>query len=119
MDIPKKAADVGWFSLGFKPGEVGNAVIDGHLDTQTGAPAVFYDLKSLVVGDQIQVTDQAGKQYNFKVTQIQNYPFDQVPLQSVFGNSSRPHLNLITCQGTWDTQNKNYSQRTVVYTELE
>src|SRR6266849_8717779 len=37
MDIPQKADNVAWYNLGYKPGEKGNAVIDGHLDKQTGA----------------------------------------------------------------------------------
>src|SRR5476649_486493 len=40
MDVPKKAEDVAWYNLGYTPGEKGNAVLDGHLDKSSGAPAV-------------------------------------------------------------------------------
>src|SRR5438128_2185263 len=41
MAVPKVPANVAWYNLGPKPGEDGNAVIDGHIDTITGEPAVF------------------------------------------------------------------------------
>src|SRR5947209_7865092 len=42
MDVPKNVFDVGWYDLGVRPGQIGSAVIDGHFDTPTGAPSVFY-----------------------------------------------------------------------------
>src|SRR5258706_4423241 len=50
MDVPKHVQDVGWYAMGTKPGEKGSAVIDGHLDTVTGAPAVFYFVSKLQAG---------------------------------------------------------------------
>lgn len=119
MDVPKGVYNVGWYNLGFKPGEKGAAVMAGHLDTVTGAPAVFYYLEQLQVGDQVIVTGGNNKQLIFEVTNVQNYPFDQVPLGQVFGPSEKPMLNLITCTGTWDTGARNYSNRLVVYTQLK
>lgn len=119
MDVPKHGQDVGWYDLGVKPGATGNAVIDGHLDLVTGAPAVFWNLAKLTLGDEIIVTDDNNLEHRFKVTDIESYPYDQFPSQTVFGQSSRANLNLITCHGTWDASNKNYSERTVVYSQLE
>lgn len=118
MDVPKEVMNVGWYQLGFKPGEKGNAVMAGHLDTVTGAPAVFYNLSQLQIGDQVIVTDVNGKNLTFEVVKVQNYPFNQVPLEEVFGPSEKRMLNLITCVGTWNTGSRNYSHRLVVYTEL-
>lgn len=118
MDVPKKVMDVAWYNLGAKPGEAGNAVIAGHLDTVTGAPAVFYKLAALEPGDTITVTDAMSKSYTYTVIRKQNYPYDSFPLQEVFGVNARKRLNLITCEGTFDQHAKNYSHRTVVYAEL-
>src|SRR6266404_5380421 len=63
MDVPKNAIDTAWYSPGYKPGMKGNAVIDGHLDRVTGAPAVFWNLKELTLGDSIIVTENNGKSY--------------------------------------------------------
>lgn len=117
MDVPKNTDNAGWYDLGYKPGEEGNAVIDGHLDTLYG-PSIFYNLENLTMGDEIFVTDDTGRQLIFIVTSTASYPFDQVPLQAVFGPSDKPHLNLITCGGGWDSVNKNYSNRIVVYSDL-
>ncbi len=118
MDVPKGVFNVGWYNLGFKPGEKGSAVMAGHLDTITGAPAVFYNIGQLQAGDEVMVTDKNGKTLNFTVTGVQSYAFDKVPLQEVFASTDKPRLNLITCVGTWDVGSRNYSERLVVYTVL-
>ncbi|HSW97453.1 MAG TPA: class F sortase [Candidatus Saccharimonadales bacterium] len=119
MDVPKEAMNAGWYSLGFRPGANGNAVLDGHLDTVTGAPAVFWNVKKLKSGDEIAIMDENNRTYTFVVTKQIAYPYNNVPLQDIFAPSTTPHLNLITCNGTWDKVNKNYSQRVVVYAELK
>src|SRR5205823_13312782 len=53
--------DVGWYDLGTNPGERGSAVIDGHLDRPGGFPAVFWNLRSLHAGDDVQVLNAKGK----------------------------------------------------------
>ncbi len=115
MDVPKDTNNVGWYKLGYKPGEVGNAVIDGHVDSLTG-PAVFYNLSQLEKGDSIIIQGD-NKQLYFIVTAKETYQYDQFPVNKVFGTSSNPRLNLITCKGTFDRLKKNYSQRLVVYTQ--
>ncbi len=115
MDIPKNVMDTAWYKLGFKPGEKGSAVIDGHLDTVTGAPAVFYNLNQLQKGDEISVTDNNGKKYKFAVEKIATYDFDKLPLQEIFASQDKSRLNLITCNGSWDNASRNYSKRMVVY----
>src|SRR5437870_1232065 len=37
MDTPTRSNDVAWYRYGPRPGEDGQAVIAGHLDTATGA----------------------------------------------------------------------------------
>src|SRR5579862_3543761 len=50
MDVPSQWNDAAWFEPGYRPGEDGNAVIVGHLDSLTG-PALFWDLGKLKLGD--------------------------------------------------------------------
>ncbi|OGE26601.1 hypothetical protein A3C26_04335 [Candidatus Daviesbacteria bacterium RIFCSPHIGHO2_02_FULL_39_12] len=119
MDVPKLVENVGWYNLGYKAGEKGSAVIAGHFDTVNGAPAVFYYLSQLTKGDEVIVTDKNGKNYIFKVEKSVSYPVDQAPLEEIFAVNDKPRLNLITCFGTWDAGSKNYTNRLVVYTELE
>lgn len=117
MDIPKNAQDVGWYNLGFRPGQNGSAVLDGHYDTPTGAPAVFYTISQLKPGNTLLITDTLGKTYTFVVTQNTQYPYDQLPLQQIFASKGKKELNLITCSGIWDKNTHNYSTRDVVYAQ--
>jgi sortase A len=118
MDVPKNANNVAWYNLGVKPGEIGNAVMAGHLDKANGTPAVFWNLNALQIGDVIQVVDQSGKSITFKVTDKKTFDNDTFPIKEVFGEFSKARLNLITCQGVWNKDTRNYSQRTVVFSEI-
>ena len=119
MQLPQNIAEVGWYSPGAKPGEPGNAVMSGHLDSTTGEGAIFYHLHELEPGDSLYVSDELGNQYTFVVTKKEIYEFDQVPLEEVFGESSKKRLNLITCTGQWIASQRNYSHRMVIYSELQ
>lgn len=115
MDVPARVEDVAWYKLGYRPGERGHAVFAGHLDTVTGAPAVFWDLEALQSGDDIFVTGLDGKRQHFVVDYHTRYPYDEAPVQSIFGPASKPTLALVTCKGDWDRANRNYSHRVVLY----
>lgn len=119
MDIPKKDEDVAWYNLGAKPGERGNAVMAGHLDTKTGAPAVFYNINKLKPGDEISVRSKDGKIYKYFVTEVKTYELEKFPLVEVFGAGDKARLNLITCEGNYNKSSKLYSHRLVVYSELK
>lgn len=117
MDVPKQVDNVAWYQLGAQPGDAGNAVIAGHLDSYTG-PAVFYNLGSLEAGDEVAVTHADGSISRFRVTQKSSYPYDQFPIADVFGPTDNKRLNLITCEGDYSQATKLYSHRIVIYTEL-
>lgn len=118
MDVPKNDMDVGWFSPGYKVGEKGNAVLAGHLDKVDGSPAIFWDLSKLQVGDKVYVSDTQGRKLEFIVVDTVIYPYNSVPLEQIFGQSGTSRLNLITCGGTFDRAARNYSHRTIVFTQL-
>lgn len=116
MDAPAAWSDVGWYGLGFRPGDLGSAVIAGHLDSTT-ARAVFWDLNRLRTGDNVQVQNDDGSMLSFAVVSRGIYPFDSFPLATIFGPADVPGLNLITCNGTFDRGSENYDRRLVVYTQ--
>ncbi len=118
MDVPKLDGNVAWYELGVKPGELGSAVVAGHFDSSTGLPAVFYELDSLVVGDEITIIDEVGRSQVFKVREKALYLDSEFPISDVFGRSDGRWLNLITCAGDFDQTAKNYSERRVVFAEL-
>jgi hypothetical protein len=110
--------DVGWYDLGPHPGERGSAVIDGHLDRPGGYPAIFWRLRDVQVGEDVQIVDVAGKTLHFRVTSIMYYTPEQAPLQEIFGNQGGTFLNLVTCAGDWIPGQHQTSLRLVVYTTL-
>ena len=110
--------DVGWYKVGPHPSERGSAVIDGHLDRPGGYPAVFWRLRQMQVGDEVLVTNNAGKTLHFRVTRIAFYSAQDAPIQDIFGNGGGTYLNLITCAGDWIPSEHQTKLRQVVYTAL-
>ena len=117
MDVPRNIWNVAWFKLGAKPGERGNAVIDGHVDGPN-TPAVFWTMRNLQIGGKIYVQDAKGQEKVFEVFDTGIYPYDQAPLDRIFGPSNDAQLNLITCTGTFDHTTANYDKRFVAYARL-
>jgi sortase (surface protein transpeptidase) len=117
MDVPKRYDTVGWYELGTRPGEIGSAVIAGHLDSKTG-PAIFWRLRDLRPGDDIFVRSDDGVERRFIVRETETYPYDAAPLERIFAAANGADLNLITCGGTFDRRSENYDQRLVVFTTL-
>ncbi len=117
MDVPNNIWNAGWLTISPKPGEVGNAVLDGHKDSVRGT-AVFWSLGSLKAGDKIYVSDFKGDELTFEVTEVQSYTQATAPLDRIFGPSDEKHLNLITCDGTFIRDQHTYDKRLVVYTKL-
>jgi sortase (surface protein transpeptidase) len=109
---------VGWYETGPRPGEVGSAVIDGHLDRPGGSPAVFWNLRNLHPGDNVIVIDTSKKSWTFRVTHIALYTPQQAPVQEIFGNEAGHYLNLITCAGDWIPSQHQTKLRLVVFTSL-
>ena len=118
MGVPDSTVTVGWFEPGTKPGNTGNAVIAGHVDSYKG-PAVFFYLKNLKKGDEVHVTGKDGKKLTYIVKALESYPFDNAPIKEIFGTTDKKRLNLITCTGTFDHKTDNHLERLVVFTELK
>lgn len=118
MGVPESFETVGWYNEGPMPGERGNSVISGHVDSRNG-PAVFFDLKNLEAGDEIIVSNKAGESLTYVVDRIETYPEDDSPVEAIFDYSFQSNLILITCTGTFNRESRNYSDRLVVYSSLK
>lgn len=118
MATPEEVVNVSWWMLGTKPGNLGAAVMAGHLDTPTGSPAVFFYLDGLALGDEVEVTDKDGQVHVFVVKRKEIYKDSEFPIEEVFLDPDGKSLNLITCTGDWDKEENSYQDRLVVFTEL-
>lgn len=118
MDTPKGPDTAGWFSPGPRPGETGSAVIDGHFGWKNNLPAVFDNLHTLQKNDTIIVEGDTGHAATFTVRELRTYGRNDIATDAFRSSDGKAHLNLITCHGSWSEQQKSYSNRLVVLTDL-
>jgi LPXTG-site transpeptidase (sortase) family protein len=117
MAVPTGPMNAAWFYLGPSPGNVGSAVIAGHDGWKDNIPAVFDNLYKLRPGDKVYVEDANGAMVTFVVSKLQTYGQNQDASAVFASNDGGAHLNLITCEGTWNAITKSYSGRLVVFTD--
>lgn len=114
MQNPTGPWVVSWYKETARLGEVGNAVMAGHLDYWDVGPAVFYNIVQLTKGDTIEVFGDDGEVYTYVVDWLRNYDTANAPIQEIVGPTEEESLTLITCGGPFDYVNGVYLQRTVV-----
>lgn len=117
VQVPTDIQQPGWYRLGPSPGQDGSAVILGHVDSYQG-PAVFFNLRSLVAGDMVDVNLADGASAQFKVTSVVMYLKTGFPDEQVYAAHGYSALQLVTCGGTFDSQTGHYLSNIVVYTSL-
>jgi hypothetical protein len=108
----------GWYRYGPSPGEVGSAVILGHVDSFASGKAVFYDLGRLTSGQEIAVTRRDHTVATFKVDAVSAFSKSMFPTSSVFGHVDYPGLRLITCGGPFDSGSGSYRDNIIVFASL-
>ncbi len=118
MGVPTNFTDVAWYKFGTAPGQLGSAVIDGHVDNGLALAGVFKHLADVQVGDEVDVLTKEGSLLRFTVDEVGDYPMDAVPLERVFNRADTARLTLITCTGAWVPSKKTYDTRLVVYAHL-
>lgn len=118
IGLPSRSSNVAWFNQSVRPGQPGNAIMNGHLDTFLG-PAVFWRLRNAKRGDDIVVTDERNRTYRFRVTTVRMYDRNApIYFEDVFDHTTRTKLSLITCAGRWNWRTRQYSHNLVVTAEI-
>lgn len=106
-----------WYKLGPSPGESGQAVILGHVDTRS-QPAVFHNLHKLRYRHKIEVDRADGSTAVFQVESGGIYNKKKFPAKKVFAGPHEPRLAIVTCGGAWDAKRDSYSHNIVVFAVL-
>jgi Sortase domain len=106
--------DAGWYRYGAVPGNRGNALLLGHVDTYAG-PAVFYNLYRLVHGDDVWVDLGNHDHQRFVVRSVTEVPKSEFPAVSVFGSTRSRHLWLVTCGGSFNYYTRSYLDNIIVF----
>lgn len=106
-----------WFDVGPTPGELGSAVIFGHVDADRQA-GIFFRLRELGNGDLIFVHRADGSTATFEVTKVEEIPNGTLPTAVVSGKTSDAELRLITCDGWLDGSAHSYHNNVIVFAAL-
>jgi hypothetical protein len=116
IEVPRDAETPGWFTPGPSPGQLGPAVIAGHVDSTTG-PALFYRLSELRPGDRVLVDRRDGSVATFTIDRVESFEKEAFPTRDVYGPTPRSELRLITCGGRYDDR-AGYLSNTVAFAHL-
>lgn len=119
VGAPKNPTSAAWFRLSPRPGEMGSSIIVGHFGWKNGISAVFDNLYKLRGGDKLYIEDENGLVVTFVVRELRVYGEDDDASDVFSSYDGKAHLNLITCEGTWNKAKKSYSNRLVVFTDME
>lgn len=114
IELPKLAADAGWFKGGPRPGQPGPAVVIGHVDMDHG-PAVFFRLREMKPGMAVYVDRVDGSTQEFTVTQVRQVAKSDFPTADVYAPDLESSLRLITCGGQFDSSTGNYLDNVIVF----
>lgn len=104
----------GWYTGSPRPGEIGPAVLLGHVSGR-GRDGVFAALDRVRVGDRVDVERADGSSVTYAVTRVESYKKAEFPTEQVYGDVATPELRLITCGGTFDWDTHHYDSNLVVY----
>jgi hypothetical protein len=117
IETPADWQRAGWYRDGPRPGDIGAAVILGHVDSTSG-PAVFFRLRRLRRGDEIRVTRADGSVAVFAVDRLEQHRKTRFPTDEVYYPTPEPTLRLVTCGGRFDTLARSYTDNLVVFATL-
>jgi sortase (surface protein transpeptidase) len=113
IEVPSEPSVAGWWERGPRPGQVGPAVILGHV--RWNAPAVFSRLDALQRGDEVLIDRADGTTARFVVTGQGTYRKAAFPSDLVYYPTLDPELRLVTCGGPYDRATGHYSENLVVF----
>ena len=113
LDVPPDARSLVWYRHGPAPGELGSAVIAGHLNWQ-GVSGLFAELAEVPVGAEVVVVLDDGAQRNFRVTTVELVPKPAVSVNGVFARAGARVLRLVTCGGEFDDEVNSYRSNVIV-----
>ncbi len=119
LEVPVDYERAGWFTGGNYPGDPTGppGVIAGHVDDYTG-PAVFFELSSMVVGDEVHVVRADNTVAVFVVTSTAQFPKNEFPADQVYAPVPGSEIVLITCTGEFNENARSYLDNFVVRAAL-
>lgn len=119
VEIPPvtEPMQAGWYQHSPTPGELGPAVILGHVDG-SGQKGIFWRLREVKQGDEVQIGRQDGSVATFTVDRVEQIPKKSFPTDQVYGDTRDAQVRLITCGGEFDRAARSYLDNVIVYGSL-
>lgn len=120
VQVPPLERDsrAGWYKYSPTPGQLGPAILLGHIDSKKYGPGIFFKLGKLKPGDTVNVTRSDHTVAVFRVDKVAQYAKSTFPTLEVYGNIDHAGLRLITCGGKFDFSSHNYEDNIVAYASL-
>ncbi len=123
LGAPDNPEVIGWWEDGPAPGEPGNVLMDGHRDYRDIFGNVGFGVCWLLTetrpGDLMIVRDlRDGRAYVYTVTEVHSVAWDDPSGDRFLRSTEAAILTIVTCEGAFDEETHNYSQRRVVVAEL-
>jgi LPXTG-site transpeptidase (sortase) family protein len=117
--VPDDAREVGWYKFSPPPGDNGSTILNAHYDTPTGAPAIFYNIEQVQVGEVFKIINDQNKELTYRVRAVRKLPLVGFPTELIYGARDHSQVTLITCAGVFDPATQLYSHRLAVIGVLE
>jgi hypothetical protein len=107
-----------WYRLSPTPGELGPAILVGHIDSAKEGPSVFFRLGAMKKHDTVRVSRKDGSVAVFSVDSVLRFSKQKFPRELVYGNTDHAALRIITCGGAFDRDSGSYLDNTIVLASL-
>lgn len=122
VQVPDTAYEVAWYDFSAPPGSGSNAIFAAHVTWERNF-AIFWNLKDLRLGDQIEIIGGDGSRYVYEVFDKLSLDPDDPEGARLIRPTHEDILTLITCGGTFlpdpdEPLGGHYDQRIVVRARL-
>lgn len=108
-----------WYEDGVIPGQLGPAVVAGHVNGRVGGvsvPGVFARLAELAPGDEVFIERFDAPRLRFEVYRVETHDKDEFPTAEVYRDVNAVELRLITCGGAFSAG--SYEDNVIVWARL-
>jgi hypothetical protein len=123
LGAPDNPEVIGWWETGPEPGQIGNVLLDGHrdfsdIDGNLGT-GVCWSLPLTDLGDPILIRDSAAGVFHiYEVTETTSVLWNDPEGVEFLRSTAESRLTLITCEGSFDGDAHNYSNRRIVVAQF-
>ena len=123
LGAPDNPYVIGWWESGPAPGQSGNVLLDGHRDFTdkdgNQGLGVCWFLAETQEDDFVIIRDNAQEVHHlYTVTDVVSLPWDSEDGVTYLAPSPDPILTLVTCEGSFDKDTHNYSNRRILIAAL-